>query len=582
MRLTRLVAFIACILLMLLPFSGVFAQESTAEPENTAEPEATQESSGTSAATYTVVRGDNLFRIALRFGTTTAALAAENGIVNPGLIYVGQVLRIPGGTTATPTPVPPPAATATPIPTPTPPVGDTYVVQRGDTLFRIAIRNNTTVAALAAANNIANPSIIFVGQRLVVPGSSESAVTTAPTTGSQPPATTSNLGLSGDPGFAYGIEVFPFGQNIISLTTQISQLGMSWAKVRVDWREVEQVQGQPNFMELDTIISTLNVNNINILLTVTNAPLWARGDFRDENGPPQDMDDYVGFVRNLAQRYTGLIGAIEIWDEPNLRRNWNCGRVICEADYLDMLSGAYNAIKEVSEDIVVVSAGLAPTGFNDGVNAINDRVFLQNLYTNGLADVSDVVGAHPIGWANPPDARCCNQPIGVETHFEDSSFYFLENLEGIRRIMVANGDGDTSIWVTKFGWGTGEDTDLPSELNVFVAYTSLNEQAIYIPRAFALGQASGYVGPMFLDNLNGCQGFPSRAEACYTSLISPDGAPRPAFSAVQIIDTSDTGDEALPMGEETDISGTDDEAESGGLPFDDADTEAEEEAETSP
>lgn len=581
MRRTWLVAFIACLLLLLLPFGYIFAQEATAEPESTAEPEATEEAAETTTSTYTVVRGDNLFRIALRFGTTTAALAAENGITNPGLIYVGQVLRIPGGTPATPTP-PPPAPTATPTPTPPPPAGEAYVVQRGDTLFRIAIRNNTTVAALAAANNIANPNIIFVGQRLVIPGGSQTTITTAPSTGSQPAATTGNLALSGDAGFAYGIEVFPFGQNIINLTSQISQLGMRWAKVRVDWRELEQVQGQPNFMELDTVISTLNVNSINILLTVTNAPQWARGEFRDENGPPENMDDYVGFVRTLAERYTGLVRAFEIWDEPNLRRNWNCGRVICEADYLDMLSGAYAALKAVNPDIIVVSAGLAPTGFNDGVNAINDRVFLQNLYTNGLADVSDVIGAHPIGWANPPDARCCNQPIGVETHFEDASFYFLENLEGVRRIMIANGDGDTPIWVTKFGWGTGEDTDLPSELNVFVAYTSLNEQAIYIPRAFALGQASGYVGPMFLDNLNGCQGFPSRAEACYTSLISPDGAPRPAFSAVQIIDKSDESDEAMPTGDAVEETASEAEATSGALPFDDDETEAEEEGESSP
>lgn len=45
--------------------------------------------------TYTVRRGDNLFRIALRFGTTVDAIAEANGIPNPNLIYVGQVLLIP-------------------------------------------------------------------------------------------------------------------------------------------------------------------------------------------------------------------------------------------------------------------------------------------------------------------------------------------------------------------------------------------------------------------------------------------------------------------------------------------------------
>lgn len=45
--------------------------------------------------TYTVRRGDNLFRIALRFGTTVEAIARANGILNPNRIYVGQVLLIP-------------------------------------------------------------------------------------------------------------------------------------------------------------------------------------------------------------------------------------------------------------------------------------------------------------------------------------------------------------------------------------------------------------------------------------------------------------------------------------------------------
>jgi len=45
--------------------------------------------------TYTVRRGDNLFRLSLRFGTTVQAIAEANGILNPNLIYVGQVLVIP-------------------------------------------------------------------------------------------------------------------------------------------------------------------------------------------------------------------------------------------------------------------------------------------------------------------------------------------------------------------------------------------------------------------------------------------------------------------------------------------------------
>src|SRR5690606_28378198 len=57
---------------------------------------------GGTPSTYTVVRGDTLGRIAARFGTTVSAIASANGITNINLIFVGQVLQIPGGSTTPP------------------------------------------------------------------------------------------------------------------------------------------------------------------------------------------------------------------------------------------------------------------------------------------------------------------------------------------------------------------------------------------------------------------------------------------------------------------------------------------------
>lgn len=120
---------------------------------------------------YVVRRGDTLSRIARRLGTTTAALAAANGIINYNFIYTGQRLAIPAGAVISPTaPAQPPLpAAATASPPPAPATG-TYVVQRGDTLSGIAARSGTTTAALAAANGIADYNRIYTGQLLVMPG----------------------------------------------------------------------------------------------------------------------------------------------------------------------------------------------------------------------------------------------------------------------------------------------------------------------------------------------------------------------------------------------------------------------------
>lgn len=107
----------------------------------------------TGGTTYTVKAGDTLYSIAKKYNVTVAALAKANNITNYNLIRVGQVLVIPG-TTA---PTPPPATTVK------------YTVKAGDTLYSIASKYNTTVAAIASANKITNTSLISVGQVLIIP-----------------------------------------------------------------------------------------------------------------------------------------------------------------------------------------------------------------------------------------------------------------------------------------------------------------------------------------------------------------------------------------------------------------------------
>jgi len=107
---------------------------------------------------HIVQRGENLFRIALQYGMTTWTLAAANAIVNANHIYVGQRLVIPGRRDA-------------PAPSPQPdPSAQTYTVRRGDTLSSIALQHGVSIWTLTQANGIRNPSFIYVGQVLRIPG----------------------------------------------------------------------------------------------------------------------------------------------------------------------------------------------------------------------------------------------------------------------------------------------------------------------------------------------------------------------------------------------------------------------------
>jgi LysM repeat protein len=118
---------------------------------------------------HVVQRGDTLFHIALTYKTSVYAIQLANNLPST-YIYVGQVLLIPTNTAYTGTIVAAPTqsflvkATATSVGT----RPQTYTVKAGDNLFRIALKYNTTVVAIQAANGLTS-TYIYVGQVLIIP-----------------------------------------------------------------------------------------------------------------------------------------------------------------------------------------------------------------------------------------------------------------------------------------------------------------------------------------------------------------------------------------------------------------------------
>ena len=107
-----------------------------------------------SSLVYTVVKGDTLSEIAVRYDTTVSKLVIDNNISNPNLIYPGQRLVIYKGNTTN--------------------LGNEcgkvlYTIKRGDTLSEIATRYDTTVNEIATLNNISNPNLIYAGNIIRVP-----------------------------------------------------------------------------------------------------------------------------------------------------------------------------------------------------------------------------------------------------------------------------------------------------------------------------------------------------------------------------------------------------------------------------
>jgi LysM repeat protein len=128
----------------------------------------------TPAQTYAVVRGDSLWSISKRNNISVRELAAANNLPTSAALKIDQKLIIPGQA-AMPT-----AATASAETAAT--AGARYTIQPGDTLSRIASRNNTTVAALRAMNNLRSDTV-RVGDSLVLPVTASGSADPAPVAG---------------------------------------------------------------------------------------------------------------------------------------------------------------------------------------------------------------------------------------------------------------------------------------------------------------------------------------------------------------------------------------------------------------
>lgn len=110
--------------------------------------------------TYRVKAQDSLYKISNSLNVSVLALAAANNITDVNSLHVGQLLNIP---VIKEEPTPAPKSASVPI------NNNIYTVVGGDTLYKIALTNGTTVADITQVNNIKEADPIMIGQQLIIP-----------------------------------------------------------------------------------------------------------------------------------------------------------------------------------------------------------------------------------------------------------------------------------------------------------------------------------------------------------------------------------------------------------------------------
>ncbi len=320
----------------------------------------------------------------------------------------------------------------------------------------------------------------------------------APPVDSGPPPLASAVG---DLPFDYGIQVDPRG-NMQGNIGLISGMGFTWVKFQMAWKDVEPTPGGYSWNMWDQLINAYAGAGIKVLLSIPKAPDWSRppDDDRSVEGPPQDPNAYANFVGQVAARYAGKVQAIEVWNEQNLFYEAGGQGRVNPVAYTELLKLSYNAIKAVNPDMIVVSGAMTPTGAPPPA-ALDDVEYLRQMYANGAKGHFDALGAHPSGFANPPDAQFQGGDYDPSRGYDDHrSFFFRNTMEEYRRVMVENGDDSKTIWPTEFGWPVWRFQG--DQRFVFAQGNSIEDQAQHSVRAYQMGKEWGWVGTMFLWNLD--------------------------------------------------------------------------------
>lgn len=355
---------------------------------------------------------------------------------------------------------------------------------------------------------------------------SQSVPAAPPIVGAPPP--------SGAGFYGYGVQAHMLGGGISESMNAVSDLGFGWIKQQVNWSVFGNGYG-----EIGAIVNEAGARGINVLLSVVDAPEWAREPGFDGSvgGPPADPGSYAAYVGGMAGQFCGTaLKAIEVWNEQNLHYEWG-NKPLDPAEYMRLLKAAYASIKAACPSMLVISGALTPAGSNPPF-AMDDFAYLEAMYQNGLADYSDGIGAHPSGYNVPASVRfeqACATIQQTGNTFNGAcdtphhSWSFRSTMEGYRNIMNVYGDSNKRIWPTEFGWAAGGAFD---PRYAYANDNSFDEQAQWTVEAYTMMRDWGWVGPAFLWNLN-FRVVADGTEKAQWGIVGNDWSPLPVYSSLK-------------------------------------------------
>ena len=325
------------------------------------------------------------------------------------------------------------------------------------------------------------------------------------------------------PSLTYGIQAFLWWDNGDSgkHLDWVRLLSFSHVKQTFAWRDLEPQPGLWDFTQSDRILREVARRGLSIVVRLGQTPGWAReaSQRNARDAPARDITRWAAYCANVAERYQGQVAGYQIWNEPNLSREWG-DKPPDPASYVEALAACSAAIRAADPAAVLISAGLAPTGNNDD-RATPDDIYLDHMYRNGFQQHIDVVGVHAPGYSAPEISPDSEQAL--------QRWFTFRRVEDLRKIMLSHDDAARQMAIMEFGYTT-------EQINPDYKWFSVTEkqQAEMLERAYeyAIANWRPWVGLMVLIYLPD-PSWRQADEEFWWSIVAPDtGIPRDAFFTV--------------------------------------------------
>jgi hypothetical protein len=302
--------------------------------------------------------------------------------------------------------------------------------------------------------------------------------------------------------------------------------GLGWVKQMFPWDQIEPQKGlfwddrirRSTWDKFDEIVNLVEQYGLRLIVRLDQPPEWARSRADSARYPVRDLNEFGDYVARVVARYRGRIQHYQIWNEPNLAREWG-GRPPDPVAYTELLKVAYQRAKAVDPNVVILSAPLAQT-LERSPQAIDELDFLEGMYAAGAAAYFDILMANAYGFdrppEDPPDPRVLN----------------FQRLKLLRDVMVRNGDAAKPVWLNEFGWNAAPPTFPPFRL--YWGRVTEEEQAAYTVRAVRMARQWDWLGVINLWYFRQVGDIsPLDSAEYYFRVVDPDFTPRPLYFAIQ-------------------------------------------------